>query len=51
MRLKLTNRKVEFQTFSGGYTPGPPLQGEGRAGEGRTGQEGREKGGELDPHF
>jgi len=41
MHLKLTYRKVASQNFSGGYTPGPPLQGEVT--------EGRKKGG--DPYF
>jgi len=45
MHLKLSYRKVEFNKFSGGYTPRPPLQGEGR------GWEGEVKGGELDPTF
>jgi hypothetical protein len=32
--LKLIYGKVEFQKISGGSTPGPPLQGEGKGGEG-----------------
>jgi len=44
MLLKLANRKVEFPKCLGLY-PGPLLQGErraeeGRAGQGRTGREG-----------
>jgi hypothetical protein len=50
--LKLTYEHLRFQKFSGGYTPGPPFQGEprltrregeritrvkGRGGEGRGG--------------
>jgi len=41
MHLKLTNRKVEFQKFSGGYAPDPRFRGRGEEGRaGRTGGEG-----------
>ena len=32
--LKLTYEHVQFQKISGGYTPGPPLKGEGEEREG-----------------
>ena len=38
--LKLTCSNVEFQQFSAGETPGPPLQELGRGLEGREGKEG-----------
>ena len=57
--LKLTHSNVEMKKKSGGNTPGPPLQGEGREeefgrgskwegmgkGEGRKGEGGEGKGG------
>ena len=41
--LKLTYSNLEFQNFPG-RTPGPPLQGKGREGEGREEREGKGKG-------
>ena len=42
--LKLTYSNVQIQKFSGGYTPGPPLQGRGTK---REGGERRERGGRV----
>jgi hypothetical protein len=33
--LNLTYAHLQFKIFSRGYTPGPPLKGEGKGGEGR----------------
>jgi hypothetical protein len=40
-------RLCDFKTFSGGYTPGPPLKtaGKGKEGSGGEGSEGEESGG------
>jgi hypothetical protein len=50
--LKFTYAHLQFQNFSRGYTPGPPLKrgGEGRGGKGREGK-GREGKGEGEPSW
>jgi hypothetical protein len=35
--LKVTYEHLRFEKFSGGYTPGPPLKGEGGHREGKEG--------------
>jgi hypothetical protein len=39
--IKETDDICYFKKFSGGYTPGPPLIWEGKAGEGKGGEGGR----------
>jgi hypothetical protein len=47
--LNLIHAHLQFKKFSGGYTPGPPLKGEGKGrGEGGAGREGQGNRGERE---